>query len=448
MRVSVLVMTSLCLGLAMAGGACGGGNSSPTTTNPPGAVTFWQDVAPIYNQRCVRCHQEGGIGPFRLDDYTEAKNHATLEAARVAAGTMPPYFMVHDGSCGSFHDETTLTAAEKATIAAWVDGGTLEGTPATLSLPAMPTLAGAVDVTTPTFQPVAQGTALAQFDEYRCFLLDGPAQSADMFLTGYDVTPGEPSIVHHVLMFVVDPSAPGDDGRTNGAIMQALHDQSPDRPGWPCFGMAGDNVEPSALPVTWAPGQGIVSYPDGMGVPIHTTDKIVVQVHYNLADPGSAGKMDSTKVHLRLAPSVNRQLAFLLPDPFLGSLAKPMPDTLAPGQADVPYTWTLKGRDMGLAGVPSVDLVAVMPHMHGRGLRQKLSLGPAGNLACASHLENWSFHWQEFYFYKTFPTITPDTQVQVTCEYDTSADTSPVLPGWGTRNEMCLTVMMVALPAM
>jgi hypothetical protein len=447
-------MTSL--GLATALAACGGGNgngnggnggSGGSSMQPPAAVTFWQDVAPIYNQRCVRCHQEGGIGPFRLDNYADAKAYAPLEAARVAAGTMPPYFMVHDGSCGSFHDETTLTAAEKATVAAWVNGGLVEGTKVTLTLPTRPALDGAVDVTTPTFAPVAQGTALAEFDEYRCFLL-APPNTSDAFLTAYDVTPGDASIVHHVIGFVVDPAAPGasGDGRTNAAVMQALDDASPDRLGWPCFGSAGDGVNANALPVTWAPGQGIVSYPDGMGVPIRATDKLVVQVHYNLADPGSAGKIDSTTVHLRFAPTVSRQLAFLLPDPFLESLAKPMPDTLPPGQADARYTWTLTGRDMGLDGVPSVDLVAVMPHMHGRGLRQTLSLGPPGSLACTSHLENWSFHWQEFYFYKTWPTITPDTQVQVTCEYDTSLDSMPVLPGWGTRNEMCLTVLMVALP--
>src|SRR5258707_986748 len=78
-------------------GACG--QSTPTTTT--GAVTFWQDVAPLYNNRCVRCHQEGGIGPFRLDNYADAKAHAALELARVTAGTMPPYFMVHDGTCES-----------------------------------------------------------------------------------------------------------------------------------------------------------------------------------------------------------------------------------------------------------------------------------------------------------------------------------------------------------
>jgi mono/diheme cytochrome c family protein len=102
---------------------------------------FWQDVAPIYNTKCVRCHQEGGIAPFRLDTYADAKDHAALEKARVAEGTMPPYFMVNDGSCQSFQDDVTLTAAQKAIVAAWVDGGAPEGTPVTLTLPPQPMLA-------------------------------------------------------------------------------------------------------------------------------------------------------------------------------------------------------------------------------------------------------------------------------------------------------------------
>ena len=80
--------------------------------------------------------------------------------------------------------------------------------------------------------------------------------------------------------------------------------------------------------------------------------------------------------------------------------------------------------------------------MHGRGIRQELQIGGT----CAAHLENWDFHWQEFYFYKTPIKMAGTSLLQATCEYDTSADTAPVLPGWGTRNEMCLTVLMVALP--
>jgi hypothetical protein len=438
-----MVRLASVLSLLLAG-ACGG--SSAPTQMATGQVTFWQDVAPIYNQRCVRCHQAGGIGPFRLDDYTSAKSLASLELARVSAGTMPPYFMVHDGSCGTFHDETTLSDAEKTTIAAWVNGGTPEGTPATLTLPAQPSLAGAMDVSTPMFSPMAQGTPLALNDEYRCFVLD-PPNTSDAFLTGYDVSPGEPSIVHHVIGFVVDPAAPAGGGMTNAAVMQSLQAQSPNRIGWPCFGSAGDGLNPNGVPVTWAPGQGVVSYPDGMGVPIHATDKLVVQVHYNLADPASADKSDSTKIHLRFASSVNRELAFLLPDSFLDTLGNATPDSLPPGNAHATYSWTQTGQQMGLDGIPSVDLVAVMPHMHGRGLSQTMTFGDASP-TCESDIQQWSFHWQEFYFYKgTLPQITPTTKVNVTCTYDTSADTEPVLPGWGTRNEMCLTVLMVALPA-
>ena len=65
-----------------------------------------------------------------------------------------------------------------------------------------------------------------------------------------------------------------------------------------------------------------------------------------------------------------------------------------------------------------------------------MRIGPAGALACASHLEGWDFHWQEFHFYKTPPTINPDREVQVTCEYDTSADTAPVLPGGGAQRDV------------
>ena len=442
--VSVLLLTVS----AMACSESSSSNTPPTT----GAVTFWQDVGPIYNEKCVRCHQEGGIAPFRLDNYADAKANAALELTRITEGTMPPYHMVHDGSCGSFNDAATLTDQQKATIQAWVAGAQAEGTKVTLTLPPQPMLADALELKTPTFSPVAQGTALALNDEYRCFLMD-PPNTADAFLTGYDVNPGDATIVHHVLAFLVDPNQAGGGGQTNAEIMKALDDQSPDRLGWPCFGAAGEGVKVSGVPVTWAPGQGVVNYPDGMGVPVRTTDKLVVQIHYNLADPTAAGKSDSTTVHLRFADQVSRRLSFMLPDPFLDTLGKkdsdgkPAPDSLMPGLSDTSYTWTVTGKDLGLAGTTSVDLVAVMPHMHGRGIRQQMRLGSPDNLACASHLEHWDFHWQEYYFYKTPPAITANTTVQVTCEYDTSKDTTPVLPGWGTGNEMCLSVLMVALPS-
>jgi hypothetical protein len=34
----------------------------------------------------------------------------------------------------------------------------------------------------------------------------------------------------------------------------------------------------------------------------------------------------------------------------------------------------------------------------------------------------------------------------VTCDYDTASAQAPVLPGWGTGNEMCLTTLFLTVP--
>src|SRR5258708_3494890 len=84
------------------------GKTGPSPANTPpttGVVTFWQNVAPIYNDKCVKCHQAGGIGPFALDNYLDAMSEANEEARLTGLGTMPPYHIVHDGTCGAFHDE-------------------------------------------------------------------------------------------------------------------------------------------------------------------------------------------------------------------------------------------------------------------------------------------------------------------------------------------------------
>jgi hypothetical protein len=77
--------------LAIAG--CGAGDQPTTSGAAPqaAALTFWQDVAPIVQQRCLSCHSEGGIGPFRLDRYENARVRAPLIAAAVKARTMPPW---------------------------------------------------------------------------------------------------------------------------------------------------------------------------------------------------------------------------------------------------------------------------------------------------------------------------------------------------------------------
>lgn len=414
--------------------------------NDTAPTTYYEDALPIFEEHCLGCHREGGIGPFRLDDYAAAEDRADLIRERTLDRTMPPFLVTTDGSCGSFAHDPTLSESEILTLARWVEGGALEGTPRDVELPEAPSLTGAVAYSTPVFSPQIEGGTLAEFDEYRCFLLDS-AVAEQSFITGFEVVPGNPDIVHHVLTMLVDPDAPTSATETNRDRIAALDDESPDRAGWPCFGLAGEGVEVESVPVVWAPGQLVVEYPNQSGIPITSSHLVVIQVHYNLANDPPEGITDQTSVRLRMAPDVPNLGIFALVDPLLDSLYSDSPDTLAPGLSSVKYTWQASFEELGLSGLPNLKLYGAMPHMHERGRRYELAVGTsAEDATCAAEIRRWDFHWQHLYFYSDPFDLTADSGVQVTCDYDTSNDTEPVLPGWGTRNEMCLAVLYLTVP--
>jgi mono/diheme cytochrome c family protein len=325
---------------------------------PPSEVTYWKDMVPLFEQHCLQCHQEGGIGQVRLDLYAEAKEHAALIGFNTSARLMPPWGATSDGSCGDFRDSLALDDAQIALIAGWVEGGAKEGEPGRVNVPAPDRLENASDYALPNYAPVVQGGMLAEHDDYHCFLLDANV-AAERFITGYDIVPGTPEIVHHVLVMVVDPDAPADlteapedamlpDGATNAQVMAALDAESPDQPGWPCWGQAGEGVFVRSTPVVWAPGQGVVHFPGESGASLRPTDKLVVQVHYNLHDPELRGKTDETHVLLELAQDVPNRALFAVPDALLESLFGPEPDTLEPGKASVLYSFERTVEELDL----------------------------------------------------------------------------------------------------
>ncbi len=231
---------------AGAGGGSGGMDASAGDTQVPadpadpahaGAPTWHADVAPIVAARCMGCHQTGGIGPFALTSYASAQRFAVVMATAVAAGRMPPWQATETEGCQprfGWKDDQRLTPQEKSLLARWAAAGAPEGTAAGASAPVPASLSLAnPSLRTTMARPFS---VEGQSDVFRCFPLPHEF-AANSWITGLQVVPGNPKVVHHVLVWL-------DSNRDSDALVQA--DGS-----YPCFGAPGFS---SQLLGAWAPG--------------------------------------------------------------------------------------------------------------------------------------------------------------------------------------------------
>ena len=92
-----------------------------------GQVTFTKDVAPILQEKCQTCHHAGGVAPMSLLTYEQTRAYAKVIKQRVTARTMPPWFIDKNVGIQHFSNDISLSDAQIATIAKWVDEGTPRG---------------------------------------------------------------------------------------------------------------------------------------------------------------------------------------------------------------------------------------------------------------------------------------------------------------------------------
>src|SRR2546422_4719952 len=82
------------IGLITAG-LCVAGLSGPfaQVASRTAEVTFAKDVAPIFRDKCQRCHRPGEMAPMSLLTYADARPWARAIKAKVVAREMPPWFV-------------------------------------------------------------------------------------------------------------------------------------------------------------------------------------------------------------------------------------------------------------------------------------------------------------------------------------------------------------------
>jgi mono/diheme cytochrome c family protein len=102
-------------------------------------VTFTKDIAPILQRSCQQCHRPNALAPMSLLTYEETRPYAASIKRRTAIrsrqGAMPPWYIEKDLGIQHYKNDISLSDAEIAKIAAWVDAGAPRGNPADLPNP-------------------------------------------------------------------------------------------------------------------------------------------------------------------------------------------------------------------------------------------------------------------------------------------------------------------------
>lgn len=240
------------------------------------AQLVYKDVAGIFYNRCTVCHHENQH-PQSMMNYSETYPWASSIQADLTSGKMPPWSA--DTTYSRFLHERIITASEKNAILSWISSGAQKGD--TTLAPPPPTytkyqLYGTPDLVLriPTFASNAN-TA----DVYDCFSLP-TGLTTDRIMRAMEIVPGNPGIVHHVVVSV----------DTTNTVASDLSGS--------CFNQPGDfeigGFAPGSPP-TVLPGKA----PLKMGTRIKANSRIILQIHYPV---GSGGQLDSTQIRFYFYP--------------------------------------------------------------------------------------------------------------------------------------------------
>jgi hypothetical protein len=317
---------------------------------------------------------------------------------------MPPWHASPE--YGSFSNEARLTDDEKRTIAAWVAAGAPEGDPRGRPEPAhyvegwrIPAPDRVIALPRTVTIP-AEGTM-----PYQNFIID-PKLDHDVWVSASQVRPGNPSVVHHLVVFVLPPGS--DESTTRIDFLAA-----------------------------YAPGMPPRILPEGTARLIPAGSLLKFQVHYT---PRGTPQTDRSEIGLVFAKSqhIRKELT---------AIAAINTDLrIPPGAADFPAEAEYRfGQD--------TLLYSLLPHMHLRGKSFRFeAVTPDGRRQVLLDVPRYEFEWQNVYVLSEPKLLPEGTVLRCLARYDNSAD-NPSNPDpkakvtWGeqTRDEMLVGYVEIAL---
>jgi len=399
------------------------------------APTFNKDVAPVFYQRCVKCHRPGDVAPMSLLDYKSARPWAKAISEAVARRKMPPWFA--DPRYGHFANDARLTDTEIATIREWVTAGAPEGD--AKDLPKAPEFTDGWRLGKPDIIiPINEFTVHAGEDNYQTFVVPGNLKEG-IWIRAAELRPGNRKVVHHAHVNPV-----GAAGEAGPATIKSMHSLSEfllrdgnltrikaDAPvlNDACAANAPDlpfihGSQPGAL-ASYLPGRDPDTFYEGSAKWIPPGTMFQFSIHY--ARLASGEEKDRTSVGLYLAPRPPdrpiyrmdlRNFFFLIP----------------PGESnhEVRRCYTFDGDKL---------VLSITPHMHYRGKDVRYDVTHAdGHTETLLYVPAYNFDWQLTYRFRDPIRVKKGSVLTLTAHFDNSAN-NPANPDpkkavrWGDKSE-------------
>jgi thiol-disulfide isomerase/thioredoxin len=339
-------------------------------------ISYATDIAPIIEQKCVVCHQEGSIGPFALDRYETVKGFAPMIRETIRTDRMPPWDA--DPHVGKFKDDKSLSSDQIKTMVNWIEAGAPRGEGAD-PLAAVKRVApewplGKPDliVDIPAYTVPASGVVDYQYPVVKNPLTEG------RWVKASTAKVGERRVVHHILSGIIPEGKTRDE--MNGSVS----------------GIVGG----------YTVGMESIVQPKGIGTYIPPGGEFLYQMHYT---PYGKESVSTQQIGFYFYKDGEKPELKMREQPLVDQFIKIPPNTTA--HKEVAYFNFPKDAILHTAVV----------HAHYRGNYSKLEVRyPDGKQETILNVPHYDFNWQRMYEFAEPVKIPAGSKVIATYIYDNS----------------------------
>lgn len=336
-------------------------------------VSYARQVAPILEQKCVRCHSPGNIGSWPMTGYKKVRSMASMIEEVLLTRRMPPWDA--DPGIGKFANDASLSVAQAQTLLRWVQQGAPreDGDDPLEARAAAPTPdwpLGPPDIVLRLPQPEQiPATGVLPYRHIEVVATN----AVEGWVGAAWVKPGNRKVVHHVIARLKE-------------------------------GGQKDHLGQDEMFAGWAPGATQGWLPKGSGKFLPKNAKFDFEVHYTSDGEPQTDQTEIGLYLLRVKPAMRFESVPVVNTTF----------EIKPGDPDS-QVYAMYGFER------AATLYSVTPHMHLRGKWMKFeALFPNGRRETICSIPRYDFNWQFTYVLARPRKIPAGTWVFLSGGYDNS----------------------------